>query len=162
MHRDHNTAPNLTPRPNIPTHTPSRPEPSRPASTLAWPSTSSCSKFVVRPLEGWLFLKVFLRGFIAISSRPYHPVATSNILKKMTDPNLPTMRTRINGLALTLAEKTWAQDKLTANPDLATTWTPETDVDLIAFIKQSATQSAPPGPLWGSTGLSGSSSHSSG
>ncbi|PRP78746.1 hypothetical protein PROFUN_13324 [Planoprotostelium fungivorum] len=80
----------------------------------------------------------------------------------MTDPNLPTMRTRINGLALTLAEKTWAQEKLDAHPNLASTWTPETDVDLIAFIKQSATQSAPPGPLWGSTGLSGSSSHSGG
>ncbi|PRP74110.1 hypothetical protein PROFUN_16399 [Planoprotostelium fungivorum] len=80
----------------------------------------------------------------AFLSRPYHPVATSNILKKMTDPNLPTMRTRINGLALTLAEKTWAQDKLTANPDLATTWTPETDVSLTAFIKQSAIQSTPP------------------
>ncbi|PRP73626.1 hypothetical protein PROFUN_16733 [Planoprotostelium fungivorum] len=67
------------------------------------------------------------------------------------------MRTCINGLALTLAEKTWAQDKLKANPDLATTWNPETDVNLTAFIKQSATQFAPPGPLWGSTGLSGSS-----
>ncbi|PRP75675.1 hypothetical protein PROFUN_15383 [Planoprotostelium fungivorum] len=66
------------------------------------------------------------------------------LLSKMTDPNLPTMQTRINGLALSLAEKTWAQDKLTANPDLATTWTPETDVNLTAFIKQSATQSAPP------------------
>ncbi|PRP78608.1 hypothetical protein PROFUN_13557 [Planoprotostelium fungivorum] len=86
--------------------------------------------------------KVIIYGSIRRLSRPYHPVATSNILKKMTDPNLPTMRTRINGLALTLAEKTWAQDKLTANPDLATTWTPETDIDLTAFIKQSATQSA--------------------
>ncbi|PRP76771.1 hypothetical protein PROFUN_14784 [Planoprotostelium fungivorum] len=73
------------------------------------------------------------------------PVATSNILKEMTDPNLPTMRTRINGLALTLAEKTWAQKELDAHPDLASTWTPETDVNLTAFIKQSATQSAPPG-----------------
>ncbi|PRP82477.1 hypothetical protein PROFUN_09724 [Planoprotostelium fungivorum] len=90
------------------------------------------------------------------------PVATSNILKKMTDPNLPTMRTRINGLALTLAEKSWAQKELDAHPDLATTWTPETDVNLIAFIKQSATQSAPPGPLWGSPGLSGSISHKAG
>ncbi|PRP80854.1 hypothetical protein PROFUN_11409 [Planoprotostelium fungivorum] len=62
----------------------------------------------------------------------------------MTDPNLPTMQTRINGLALTLAEKTWAQKELTANPDLASTWTPETDVNLTTFIKQSATQSASP------------------
>ncbi|PRP74713.1 hypothetical protein PROFUN_16145 [Planoprotostelium fungivorum] len=84
-------------------------------------------------------------------SRPYHPVATSNIFKKMTDPNLPTMRTRINGLALTLAEKTWAQEELDAHPNLASTWTPETDVNLTAFIKQSATQSAPPG----SSSLSG-------
>ncbi|PRP82482.1 hypothetical protein PROFUN_09729 [Planoprotostelium fungivorum] len=64
---------------------------------------------------------------LSTRSRPYHPVATSKILKKMTDPNLPTMRTCINGLALTLAEKTWAQKELTAYPDLASTWTPETD-----------------------------------
>ncbi|PRP74876.1 hypothetical protein PROFUN_16143, partial [Planoprotostelium fungivorum] len=63
----------------------------------------------------------------------------------MTDPNLPNIRTRINGLALTLAEKTWAQKELDAHPNLVPTWTPETDIDLIAFIKQSATQSAPPG-----------------
>ncbi|PRP74477.1 hypothetical protein PROFUN_06606 [Planoprotostelium fungivorum] len=61
----------------------------------------------------------------------------------MTDPNLPTTRTRINGFNLTLAEKTWAQKELDAHPDLATTWNPETDVNLIDFIKQSATQSPP-------------------
>ncbi|PRP72911.1 hypothetical protein PROFUN_16992, partial [Planoprotostelium fungivorum] len=76
------------------------------------------------------------------------PVATSNILKKMTDPNLPTMQTRINGLALLLTEKTWAQKELDAHPDLATTWTPETDDNLTAFIKQSATQSAPPARIY--------------
>ncbi|PRP83241.1 hypothetical protein PROFUN_09453 [Planoprotostelium fungivorum] len=70
----------------------------------------------------------------------------------MTDPNLPTMRTRINGFNITLAEKTWAQKELDAHPDLATTWTPEIDVNLIAFIKQSATQS-PPGPLRASQAL---------
>ncbi|PRP76566.1 hypothetical protein PROFUN_14744 [Planoprotostelium fungivorum] len=51
--------------------------------------------------------KVIIYGSIRRLSRAYHPVATSKILKKMTDPNLPTMQTRIKGLALTLAEKTW-------------------------------------------------------
>ncbi|PRP78568.1 hypothetical protein PROFUN_13401 [Planoprotostelium fungivorum] len=64
--------------------------------------------------------------------------------RKMTDPNLPTLRTCINGLVLTLAKKIWAQEKLDAHPNLASTLTLETDVDLIAHIKASTVTPAVP------------------
>ncbi|PRP84886.1 hypothetical protein PROFUN_07540 [Planoprotostelium fungivorum] len=41
----------------------------------------------------------------------------------------------LSGLALTLTKKIWAQEKLDVHPNLASTLTLETDVDLIAYIK---------------------------
>lgn len=96
------------------------------------------------------------------------------------------MEDRIDSLGLSLEAVTWAQNQLKANPRLAVSWDREKDnAKLAEFIIKSAasTQTAPagesqpffflffilyilvavsPGPLWGSMGFSGSSSHSGG